>query len=306
MTGVADRLFHLGGVPVGGPLLGLLGDGEAFFVDPGMGSDGNRGTTIDKAFQTMDRAFEFVVADRGDMIIRLPGTETVTAELLITKAGAVVVASTSAWSPPGGRGAGAEYYLMWGPALTDAPVIHQRESTSWLGLSFANASTGATENGAGINIANEVAGDQGGFCYVISCEFPAWGSNNSGIYLHGGSHVLIARNSFGGASGTLPVGVAFGGSATSNPVNDIIDDNIFNNITEAIKVYDGTPQDVQIINNFFHDCAEAIDANGGGGNAFVAGNHFDEDTGTDCFDDTVGNLETAGWRFAGNKYKADA
>jgi hypothetical protein len=304
MTTFGDRVFQSGGIPVGGGLLGLIGDGRVFFVDPGNGDDANPGTSPTSAYATMSTAIGATTTQRGDVIVRLPGTETVTAELLITTEGITVVAATSGWSPPAGRGAGAEYYLMWGAALSDAAVIHQRENCSWIGLSFASISTGATEAGAAMNIANEVAGDQGGFNYVTSCEFPAWGSNDSGIYLHGGSHAHIYRNSFGGASGTLPVGVAFGGSATSNPVNDTIEDNIFSNVTTGVRVYDGTPQDCFVIGNFFHQCTTDINSNGGVGNIFVA-NNASSLAAASAYDDTVANLETAGWFFSGNTYVAN-
>jgi hypothetical protein len=256
MTTFGDAVFQRGGVPVGGDLLGLVGDGQVFYVDPGNGTDdANKGKRPDQAFATFDFAYDNGVVDgRGDVIIRMPGTETVTAATTVTKEGCVVVAATSAYSDGAGRGAGAEYYLWWGSALTDAACLIIRQGMSLVGLSFANAFTDsglAWTSGSAVSIQNSVSGDQGGFTRIQHCEFPSWGSNNAGLHLAGAAHVFVNRNSFGGASGTLPVGVGLYGTGTNNPINNIIEDNYFTNVTTGVLFGSATPQETYIVGNTF-------------------------------------------------------
>jgi hypothetical protein len=313
MTTFGDRVFQSGGIPVGGDLLGLIGDGQVFYLDPTSGDDANNGSNpTTNAVATLSRAVALATSGRGDVIVRLPGTETVTAKTTVNKDHLLVVAATSAFSPPAGWGAGGEEYLMWGSAITDAPVVEYDApaGASFMGLGFANASTGATEDGAAINIENLGDGEPG-FGYIAYCEFPSWGTNNSGVYLHGADHVLLYRNYFGGASGTLPNGVALGGSPSNNPVNNVIKENIFCNCTIGIRIFDGTPADLLVQQNVFMDIGTAsIDFDGGGAgqSGQIVGNWFDGSTST-AVDSITGGTDTVtgviadtGFEFCGNNY----
>jgi len=255
MTTFGDQVFMRGGIPLGGDLFGLIGDGNVYYVDPGKGDDANAGDRPDRAKATLSAAVALCTSEQGDVIVRLPGTETVTAELENTTEGILVVAATSAYSGGAGRGAGAEYYLMWGPALTDAPVLTIRQGMSIRGLSFGNAWTTSSANyntnGHAVAIRNEVSGDQGGFTIITDCEFPSWGTNDVGLQLAGAAHVFVYRNSFGGASGTLPVGIGLYGTSTSNCINNVIEDNLFTNVTTGIFFKSATPQETYIIGNTF-------------------------------------------------------
>jgi hypothetical protein len=125
---------------------------------------------------------------------------------------------------------------------------------SLVNMSFACAMTDSSyawTSGAAVAIENSVSGDQGGFTRIQDCEFPSWGTNNAGLHLSGAAHVYVHRNSFGGASGTLPVGVALYGTGTNNPINNIIEDNFFTNVTTGILFGSATPQETAIIGNSF-------------------------------------------------------
>jgi hypothetical protein len=306
-----DRFYHMGGVPVGGDLLGNMGDGRVIFLDPGKGGDENTGTNPSTdAVATAARAYALITDGQGDVVIRLPGTEAVTTTLNIDKSHSAWVAATAAQSPPAGRGAGAEYYLMWGAALT-TEVLTVDKNTSFNGMSFACAATAVADSSAAVRYTSDTAGDQPGFTYIINCEFPSWGSNNAGLGLDGANHLYIARNSFGGASGTLPRGIYIGGGSQNNCVYDVIEDNIFGDCTIGIDFPDGTPQNIMILKNFFSDLGTAnIDFNGmaAGGQGFVAGNYFHGSTST-AMDSITGGTDTVtgiisdtAFEFSGNNY----
>jgi hypothetical protein len=311
MTTFGDRVFQSGGIPVGGDVLGLIGDGKAIFLDPDNGDDARGGTNpTNDAVATAARAYALISDGVGDVVVRLPGTEAVTTTLNINKSRALWQAATSAVSPPAGRGAGAEYYLMWGAALT-TEVLTVDKNTSFNGMSFACAATAVSDNSAAVRYTSDTAGDQPGFTYIINCEFPSWGSNNAGLGLDGANHLYVARNSFGGASGTLPRGIYIGGGSQNNCVYDIIEDNVFGDCTIGIDFPDGTPQNIQIYRNFFSDLGTAnIDFNGmaAGGQGFVAGNYFHGSTST-AMDSITGGTDTVtgiisdtAFEFAGNNY----
>ncbi len=64
MTMFGDRLYQMGGVPVGG----LMNYGKSFFVDPLYGSDGNQGNKISAPLRTLAGALGQCVTKRGDVV----------------------------------------------------------------------------------------------------------------------------------------------------------------------------------------------------------------------------------------------
>jgi hypothetical protein len=67
MTTVSDRLYHLGGVPVGGPIT----QGKVFFVRPYSGSDTASGKNPREALKTLSRALALATADQNDIVYLL-------------------------------------------------------------------------------------------------------------------------------------------------------------------------------------------------------------------------------------------
>lgn len=65
MTTVSDRLYQLGGVPVG---LDTPGVGNAFFVKPSSGNDVNSGKKPDQALKTLSKALSLATANNGDVV----------------------------------------------------------------------------------------------------------------------------------------------------------------------------------------------------------------------------------------------
>ena len=64
MTMFHDRVYQMGGVPVGGPIT----QGKVFFVKPVSGSDTASGVNPQKALKTLARALELVTANQNDIV----------------------------------------------------------------------------------------------------------------------------------------------------------------------------------------------------------------------------------------------
>lgn len=64
MTTFGDRVFQLGGVPVGG----LFNAGQGYFLRPSTGSDGNQGKSPSDALKTWSGAHTAMTADSGDTL----------------------------------------------------------------------------------------------------------------------------------------------------------------------------------------------------------------------------------------------
>lgn len=67
MTTFADRVYQLGGVPVGGPIT----QGKVFFVKPYSGSDTNSGVSPQKALKTLSKALSLATANQNDIVYLL-------------------------------------------------------------------------------------------------------------------------------------------------------------------------------------------------------------------------------------------
>jgi hypothetical protein len=81
MSVTPDMLFHMGGVPVGGPV--IPHSAKVYFVDTKNGSDGSQGRRADNALATIARAITLVNANiswsaspwaQRDVIYIMPGT----------------------------------------------------------------------------------------------------------------------------------------------------------------------------------------------------------------------------------------
>ena len=101
MTTFADGLFQYGGMPVT-PGVPVPFTGTTFWVDPVNGSDGNRGTTPDRAFQTLYAAHSSATAGKNDVVYLIGnGAASGTARLSLANAlvwDSTVTAGTLVWS----------------------------------------------------------------------------------------------------------------------------------------------------------------------------------------------------------------
>lgn len=156
------------GMPVvGSGAIGQIGDGKVFFVDPGNGSDGFLGETASQAKATMTAALARCEASRGDVIIRLPGTETVTAPVVFDKQGVTVIAAAAGY-PEAVKG---EAFTTYNSSATGLSAAVINDPCRLIGLGFA--ASDVSEEALLIDC-EEQGGFNGGFVSLEGCRFPIW------------------------------------------------------------------------------------------------------------------------------------
>jgi hypothetical protein len=154
MTTFGDRLFFSNGVPVGGDLLGLLGTGSVWYVDPNSGDDANPGDAPDSAFATLQKALDSTTGTtassggfaggNADVIIRMPGQETVTAAIDADVApNTTIIASTAGQQLFGDR---LNAYTAAAATYTTGPVLRVYfRNVSLYGLAFGGRASTASD-----------------------------------------------------------------------------------------------------------------------------------------------------------------
>ena len=90
MSTFGDQLYQHGGSPVGLPVTfgnaANKGAGTVYFVNSNTGSDGNRGTRMDKPLATIAKAYSLATTNNHDMIVLSANSgHTATDELAVTK-----------------------------------------------------------------------------------------------------------------------------------------------------------------------------------------------------------------------------
>lgn len=184
----------VGGSPVlpGSGALGIIGDGKTFYVDPGNGSDGFLGETPSAAKATMEAALGRCVANRGDVIVRLPGTETVSAPVVFEKAGVTVVAA-SYGSPDYVKG---ENFYTYNNSATGLSAVVINDPVRIMGLGFIAADV--SEEAVLVDC-EEQGGFNGGFVSLEHCRIGVGGGALAcGIRTIGGAMNHILNCSFDG------------------------------------------------------------------------------------------------------------
>lgn len=339
MSTFGDRLFHSGGVPVGGDLFGLVGNANVWYVDPNDGSDGNPGQKPGAALATMARAFALAASSASsgsgttassggypgggsDIIVRMPGTESVTSAATVASPNITIVAATCGQQLFGDRLA---CYTDADSSYTTGPVLDIGfRNVSLYGLSFASRATGAANTKAG-SIVRYIADSTvtacqtsggGQFFTVAGCLFRDGASGAPvGIFLEGAGPCMIYRNQFGYATTALSgVGIALHGSSSNNPTDVRIKENLFINTTTGIRFDNATVQWVTIEDNYFCGCVDAFSLSSGTAitEGFVVNNRFDTQRGASSWANNIGSGDTlenivtdTGLQFAGNMYSFD-
>jgi hypothetical protein len=206
------------------PYIAPAGDGKVFYVDPGASASGS-GSTPETAFATLAEAIDAAVTGRGDIILCLPGTETlVTADapIVVDKAG-LTIATVPHLSDM--NLAAQRYKLI---DATDEIILSITKPCHIIGIDVqitaANATAAAihvdTVNGTGTIIEN---------CTFIAknATFGIGISLDGGVAAAGGA-VQIKNCIFS----ALAKGVEFHG--TTNSIGDIIDTCFFMACTAGI------------------------------------------------------------------------
>jgi hypothetical protein len=318
MTTFGDRLFQLGGTPVGGDLLGLHGLGKIRFLDPDNGSDGNSGKTPDKAWQTLQYAADSLGyykanADLNgyhDIIIRLPGVEEVTSSVRFDGGGvatdpgdSISVVSSLSGLRIWGDVLHAHTRQASAMAAADAnTVVVVRRNINFYGLSFAGRGTGEQADGTGACLAYRVSNDAtldlgkhalggGNFHTVRGCNFRDDGGNNTvGIYEFGAGGSEISECTFGYHSSTRgPTGIMIRGSATNNNFDIHVDRCLFRQCPVGVVLAAGTHSNLAFTDNVFQSCTIGFQADSGcSGTGIIAGSRFDVADGASAHDNNAG------------------
>jgi len=188
----------------GAPLLPNLGlgGGKVFYLDPTNGSDNNSGRGPTNALATMTKAISKCVSNRGDVIVRMPGTETVTATVTQNKVGITIIGTTAA-----GNIETPASYLMYNS--TTGPALTITAACTIIGMAFRAIATPAT-NPAVLVSADKVV--------IKRCLFQHLAGAIVGVQLNGIDDTLIEGCIFKDydAAGDSPINLVINVAAVCN------------------------------------------------------------------------------------------
>lgn len=270
--------------------------GSKFYVDPGITASGN-GLSPETAFATMTEGIAACTAGAGDLIIRMPGTETVTETITFNKTGITVVASTYGAAPLAN---GEMFATLADAAFTDGPVATITARCTIAGLGFVSRDTGALfYAGAAMLIGGLATASPFGAC-ILDCRFPKWNvANRIGISVEGSSDCLIEGCDFEGVGAAFDSGIYVQGATQNLEVRN----NRFRDCTYAIThgAFAGGGPHCMYIGNYCED-SKLLEAGGNAATGALYGNYVETATNATTYDDTVAALQALGLNFAGNHY----
>lgn len=237
-----------------------LGEGRVFYVDPTKSASGS-GTTPGGAFATLQEGIDACVADRGDVIIRMPGSEEPTAAIDVDKAGITIMASTWGAVPNNPEGSFPTYAAS---TYITGPVLNITQPCAILGLEFETRDP--TSQAAVLIEANGTT-KLGNYVWLKDCRFPKiyspWG-----VELKGASSCRIEDCIFDGndigiemsISGTTKpvkneivncqfIGVGRGIDCTTNPGTTLVRGCVFKASTVCFDFNTNTPSAAFVITN---------------------------------------------------------
>jgi hypothetical protein len=304
---IADLMTVENGITVtngltidGVPLLSTLDtNAKVFFVDPTNGSDSNVGTK-EAPFAGLQTAIDACTDDNGDVIVRMPGSETPTSAITVDKAGVTIIASTY-----GTNLHEPEKFSTYPDATyTSGPMVIVQEPCAIIGLEFVTRNTShgnaadCSDNGSALSFDGDAGGYAGGFSLIKNCRFVDWWGNAYGLYFRAGAYNRVEECTFEG----FDAGVAFA-SGTRNPDYNVVTRCKFVDCTNGIEHIAGaTPHNFLYYENWFIDYTDAIDFNNQAADGLVAGNYYETATDATTYDITVAAAQALGIQFSGNNY----
>ena len=302
MTTFGDRVFQNGGTPVGGDLLGLVGDGKVFYVDVTSGASGATGLSPSKALNTTSAAVDKCLTQRGDVIIHLPraAAETLDVTQALDVGGLTMIAATygQGYSPTRFQ------YIASTTLGVSGSIFTVTRPCAIIGLEFATRST-SDFHGAILMSGDDVAvtGDD---TTIRGCNFNGAFSGNA-IHCDSSEGMNIEGNYFDG-QGNSPNAITWRGSVgIVVPKKNLIRGNFFFNTTDGLHLWGGN--DFLIYDNYFVDVTNPLNLTNATSaiNGLFANNRLDGlvpglsiSGGTDTM---VGMESDTGFRFAGNAYR---
>lgn len=269
--------------------------GDIFYVDPGVTS--GDGQSPETAFGTMQEGIDACTANNGDVIVRMQGTETVTATINFNVGGILVVAQNYGLSPL----AAGEYFATQADAtFTDGPVATITARCTIAGLGFVSRDTGATfYSGAAMLIGGLSSALPFG-THILGCRFPKWNlANRIGIAVEGSSDVLIERCGFEGVGANLESGIYVQGATQNIEVRECR----FRSCDYAIThgAFAGGGPHALYVGNICED-AKLLETGSNAATGLITGNKVETATDAATYDVTVAAAQALGLNFSGNDY----
>lgn len=282
----------MGEIQVGGVIehlrnVGILKNpkGRVFVVDP-----------ADLTNYSLQDAIDDCVAANGDVILNLPGGQSVDETVAFNKSGITVMAVSRGLSPY----VSGEFFAIYaGANFVDGPAATITEPCTIIGMGFASRDTGALFwSGAACLIGGDADATPFGV-HMKGCRFPKWGLDNRiGLAIEGSSDCLIEECSFEGVGSAFDSGIYVQG-ATQNLV---IRRNHFRDCTYAVLfgAFAGGGPHIMIGSNVCEDSKLLSAASAATG--IVYDNWLETATDGGSYNDTVDNLNALGLQFADQHY----
>ena len=284
-------------------LSGQLGKGSTYYVDYANGDDDNNGERPTQAFKSSQAAIDACTDNYGDVIVRLPGTETVTTAVLFNKKGITYRALDTGYNDIGGG----ERFVIYA-THTDGPAATISAPCRIEGIGFC----GSEAAGASLEIDGSTGGFAGGnFWQVTNCRFSHWGIAKAYcVLISGGSDGIIENCMFDGyLTGYTTAAIGLDDSGANGVLAVRILGNEFVNIGSGKYC-------IQMVDSAVHFRMSRIMGNVNLGNAkFINFNSADDDgftliadnytggaTDTGSYNTAVTTLQAAGWQLANNHY----
>ena len=273
--------------------------GNVFYCDPTNGDDDNDGTTAQTAKASMNAAIGLCTADNGDVIVRMQGTETVTSTVEFDVGGITVIAENYGLSPQ----ANGEYFATSADSsFTDGPVATITARCTLIGLGFVSRDAGTTFfSGAALLIGGDGLATPFGV-HLLECRFPKWNLDNRiGVAIEGSTDCTIERCTFEGVGADFEAGIYVQGAAQN--VNIL--GNYFRDCAYAVEygVFAGGGPDALIAHNHVLTADKLLDSNSQDAPSLVADNWLGVGTGTGAFDVNISTLDGNNIFVADNHYK---
>jgi hypothetical protein len=307
LEAIRDRLDQLRSAVA--QSLGLPIVGSVFWVDPVGGDDGNTGLEPTAAFATLQAAIDACTDDAHDVIVRMPGKESLTAAITFDKQGITVVSSSFAQNANQTE-VGA--YMYPDDTYTTGPAAIVTKPCTLIGLEIIGRNTSHTKgdtcalNGSCLSFAGEGGGYTGGFCHIKNCRFVDWFGIPYGIVISGAGYITIEGCYFEHFDSGILFESSTSGLPGANQVKGCIFDNCATGIEHGVSPVGSTvPLQTVYKENVFMNYTDAIDFNQGSSgvcDVLVAGNYFETATDGSTYDCTVDQANAIGALFSGNHY----
>ncbi len=277
--------------------------GRVFYYDPASGGADNSALRPDDANSKLNNVIGLCVAGRGDVIVCMRGTETVTETVTFDVSGITLIPETMGLNP---SAMGEFNALLADSTFTDGPVATIVAPCTIDGMGFVSRDTGGTFfSGAAALIGG--LSTAAPFGVVMSrCRFPKWGlDNRTGLAIEGSSDVLIDDCTFEGVGSDFGQGIYLQGAAANIEIRGCR----FTDCDYALELgafAGGGPH-----LDFHHNTVIGADSKGVNTQAntavgIIRNNWFNTDASNSTFDRTSTQLETQGLKLVGNYYATEA